>query len=163
MAGSIIAAVVVGVLAVPGIAAGYWGLRQWTSSASRLVGLPVTQPEAEWLGAALTATVNVGLPLARLELFDWGVRLGSSARALRWCIPTWEARYGELAIVKSVTGPIQVGAISGLRFAVADSADAVVFWSAHSPEILDRLQEAGATVDRSAVPLKRAGGVHRTW
>jgi hypothetical protein len=37
MAGSIIAAVVVGVLVFPGIAAGYWGFRQWTSSASRLV------------------------------------------------------------------------------------------------------------------------------
>jgi hypothetical protein len=52
--------------------------------------------------------------------------------------------------------------MSGLRFAVADSTDAVVFWSAHSSEILDRLEAAGAIVDRWAVPLKRADGVHRT-
>jgi hypothetical protein len=162
MAGSIIAAVLVGVLAVTGITAGYWGLRQWTRSASRFVGLPWAQPEAEWLGAALTATVNIGWPLARLELFDWGIRLGSTARVFRWCVPTWEARYAELAVVRNVTNAIRVGTMNGLRFAVADSADAVVFWSTHSSEILDHLEAAGAIVDRRAVPLKRASGAYGT-
>jgi len=43
--------------------------------------------------------------------------------------------------------------------ALAGSTDAVVFWSRGCPEILDRLESAGATVDRSVTSLKQAGGI----
>lgn len=119
-------------------------------------------PDATFLGGALTPTVSATWPLARLELFEWGIRLRSSRRALTFLplfVPTWEARYDELAVVKNVTG----AGTSGLRFAVSGESDAVVFWSSSCPEILDRLAAAGATVDRSAMSLKQAGGVYKTW
>jgi hypothetical protein len=115
--------------------------------------------------------VSATWPLARLELFEWGIRLRSSRRALTFLplfVPTWEARgtkrsgskpYDELAVVKTVTG----AGTSGLRFAVSGESDAVVFWSSSCAEILDRLAAAGATVDRSAMSLKQAGGVYKTW
>jgi hypothetical protein len=124
--------------------------------------MPQTPPHAAFVGWALTATVTVGWPLARLELFKWGIRLGPSARLvalLPLSIPTWEARYEELATVRSVRGIVS----SGLRFAVAGKSDAVVFWSFQWLEILDRLEAVGATVDRSPVPLRQAGGVYKTW
>ena len=162
MAGAIIGWIAVGALALTGVAAGFWGMRQQARSAARVLGMPQTPPESAYLGSALTATVNVGWPLARLELFEWGIRLGASARPvalLPLSIPTWEARYEELVTVRSVRGIVS----SGLRFAVADKTDAVVFWSFQWLKILDRLEAAGAKVDRSPVPLKQAGGVYKTW
>jgi hypothetical protein len=89
-------------------------------------------------------------------------RLSASGGWLRFfplSVPTWEARYDELAVVRSVTG---IGT-RRLRLAVADSADAIVFWTSQWPEILDRLEAAGASVDRLSVRVKQAGGVYRTW
>jgi hypothetical protein len=162
MTGAIIGWIVVGLLALSGIAAGFWGMRQSTRSAARVLGMPQTPPQAVFVGWALTATVTVGWPLARLELLEWGIRLGASARPLALLplsIPTWEARYEELATVRSVRGILS----SGLRFAVAGKSDAVVFWSFQLLEILDRLETAGAMVDRSPVPLRQAGGIYKTW
>jgi hypothetical protein len=162
MAGAVIGWIIAGVLALAGIVAGNWGMRQLTISASRVIGMPESPPESVFLGGALTATVTTGNHMARLELFGWGVRLRSGARWLRnlpLSVPTWEARYEELAVVRSVTG---VGR-SGVRLAVAGSTDAVVFWTLHVPEVLDRLEAAGASVDRSPVGLKQAGGIYRTW
>ena len=42
--------------------------------------------------------------LVRLEFFDWGVRLRGTAIS-RWVVPTWEARYDELAIAELVSLP----------------------------------------------------------
>jgi hypothetical protein len=152
----------VGALALAGVAAGYWGMRRQVSSASRVIGMRDSPPVSVFVGGAIGPTVSVTTPLARLELFGWGVRLSASARWLRFfplSVPTWEARYDELAVVRRVTG-IGTG---GLRLAVADSADAVVFWTSQWPEILDRLEAAGASVDRLPVRVKQAGGVYRTW
>jgi hypothetical protein len=160
VSGAVIGGVVIGLLAIVGIGAGFAGMRQLNRGASRVLGLPLTEPVAFFAGAALSRTVAVGWPLASLELFRWGVRL-SSARFLRFfplSFPTWEARYEELAVVRHVTGP----AGFGLRFAVTGSSDAVVFWSRRCSEILDRLQAAGAIVDRAVVSLKQAGGTYKT-
>jgi hypothetical protein len=163
---AVIGWIAVGALAAATAAAGLWGMNRLTRSAARELGMPLTPPDSTFVGGALTATVSVTWPLACLELFDWGVRLSSSAKLLRqlpFHVATWEARYEELAVVRSVTGR----GTSGLRFAVVGSTDAVVFWSPYWrspdwPEILDRLEAAGATVDRVPVPLKQAGGVYKT-
>jgi hypothetical protein len=161
MAGAVIGWIAAGALALVGVAAGYWGMRQQASSASRVISKPESPPESVFLGGAPTPTVSATTPLARLELFGWGVRLSSCARWLRYLplsVPTWEARYDELAVVRSVS---RIGT-SGLRLAVAGSADAVVFWTSQWPDILDRLAVAGASVDRSPVQFKQPGGTERT-
>ncbi len=162
MSGAVIAGVVIGLLAIAVAGAGFAGMRQQTSDAGRLVGMPLTHPESVFTGGALFQTVNAAWPLARLRLFGWGVRLDSRAGFLRFLplsLPIWEARYEELAIVRHVTG----AAGFGLRFATTGSSDAVVFWSRHCAEILDRLEAAGAVVDRSVTSLKEAGGTFRAW
>jgi hypothetical protein len=159
MSEAIIAGVVIGALALAGGASGSWGMRQHARGAARLLGMPATAAETAFLGGTLSQTVSAGRPLARLELFAWGIRLGASARLLQFLpvpIPTWEARYGELAVVRHVASH----RTHGLRFAVASTPHAVVFWSSRCAEILDRLEAAGATVDRSVRSLKQAGGVY---
>jgi hypothetical protein len=162
MSDPVIAGLIIGALVLAGSGAGIWGMRQQTSEAARILGMPVTAPESAFLGGMLSRAVSAGYPLARLETFGWGVRLGASTRLLRFLplsVPTWEARYEELAVVRLVTSYGQ----EGLRFAMTGSADAVVFWSVRCLEILDRLEAAGATVDRSVTSLKQAGGVYKSW
>ena len=144
MAGAVIGWIAVGGLALASVAAGYWAMRRQTSPVCRVVGMPDSPPDSVFLGGALTPTVSAGRPMAPVPPLS---------------VPTWEARYEQLAVVRSVTG---VGT-TGLRLAVADSTDAVVFWTSQWPQILDRLEAAGASVDRSPVRLKHAGGVYRTW
>jgi hypothetical protein len=159
MSDATVAGLVIGLLALPVCAAGIWGMRQQTHVAARLLGIPVTAPKTAFLGGALTRTVTATWPLARLELFTWGIRLGASARLLQLLplsLPTWEARYGELGVVRRVTSH----GTEGLRFAVTGATDAVVFWSFRCPEILDQLEIAGATVDRTVTSLKKAGGIY---
>jgi hypothetical protein len=156
---AIIAAVVIGALALPILAAGSWGARQHARGAARIVGMPATAPVSAFLGGTLSRTVTAGWPLARLELFAWGIRLGASARLVQFLpvpVPTWEARFSELDVIRHV---VSHGA-HGLRFAVPATADAVVFWSGRCAEILDHLEAAGATVDRSVTSLKQAGGLY---
>ncbi len=120
------------------------------------------KPESVFIGGALSQVVSLTWPLARLRIYGWGVRLDSRAGFLRFLslsLPTWEASYDELATVRHVTG----AAGFGLRFAVTGSSDAVVFWSRRCADILDRLEAAGAVVDRQVTSLKKAGGTHRAW
>ena len=157
MIGILIAGIVIALLAGATLGAGFMGLRQQTRSAGRVVGMPESRPEAVFFGGALSRTVSATWPLARLEIFDWGVRLDSSARFLHCLplsVPTWEARYEELVTVRHVTG----AAGFGLRFAVSGTPEAVVFWSRRCSEILDRLGAEGVAVDRSLTSLKLAGG-----
>jgi len=165
---AVLIGIIVGVLAVGTGAAGAWGMRRQISESARVIAVPDTAPEAAFVGGAQAATVQVTWPLARLEFFSWGIRLRSNWRFLRFLpmsFPTWEARYAELATIKSVLA----AAGSGVRFAVTGSPDAVVFWSSRvfwasqNPEILDRLEAAGATVDRTVISLRQAGGVYRHW
>jgi hypothetical protein len=106
MIAAVIGWIAVGALAVACAAASLWGGKRLMSSAGRELGMPLTPPDSTFVGGALTAMVIATSPLARLELFDWGVRLSSSARLLRQLplhVATWEARYEELAVVRSVT------------------------------------------------------------
>jgi hypothetical protein len=162
MSSGVLAGIVVGVLVLPCVAAGAWGFRQQTRMASRIIAMPPGTPQSVFIGGILSAVVSASYPLARLELLEWGIRLAPSARPLRFLpmtVPTWEARYDELAVVRRVRS---AGA-DGLRFALSGSTDAVVFWSRNCPEILDRLEAADVTVDRSVTTLKQAGGTYKTW
>jgi hypothetical protein len=110
------------------------------------------------VGGMETLRGRVGWPLARLEFFRWGIRLGGSIAPVRWTTGTWEARYEDLATVRLISE------ISpSLRFAVKGSTEAVLFIKlTRREEIMDRLEQHGVAVDGVAVSLSKAGGMYRS-
>jgi hypothetical protein len=154
----IIVAIII-VVGVPTVAATLWALRQQAAGSARVIAMPDTAPERAFLGGSLSGSWSASWPLARLEFLDWGIRLGGSVRPVRWVIGTWEARYEELATVRLISS-----LTPGVRLAVKGSTDAVVFWTFQdSREIADRLEAHGVPVDRSAMSLRKAGGIYRSW
>jgi len=104
-----------------------------------------------WPSRSGTGIGNATVPLARLEIFEWGIRLTGSARPLRLVVPTWEVNYGEITEVGMVKSPLMKG--SGIRFRARAPRSPIVFWTSQGLEILDRLQEHGVGVDRSVAEL----------
>jgi hypothetical protein len=84
-------------------------------------------------------------PLARLELSGWGIGVRSSTRALRWLIPAWDARYGDIAGAQRVFVPIANRGV----YIRALTAGPIVFWTRRGADVLDHLQLHGVAVDWS--------------
>src|SRR5262249_20142764 len=87
---------------------------------------------------------------ARLEFFDWGVRLRGVAVS-RWLVPTWEARYDELDIAERVK----------LRFSriavwlrVRGETGGIGFLSSFSKEILRELAARDVPVNRAIAEVR---------
>jgi hypothetical protein len=89
-------------------------------------------------------------------MFDWGVRLRGTA-TFRWIIPTWEARYDELAIAELVSLPAS-------RICVwlrpRGGSHAIGFLSGDSQEILARLQDQGVPVNRAVTRVRRVAELY---
>jgi len=85
-------------------------------------------------------------PLARLDVYAWGIKIGSSVRILRWSMPTTELRWEEIAAVRRIRMGIQfeVKARPGecVRFGM--------FMQPH-PEIDPRLRQL---LTQSGVPIE---------
>jgi hypothetical protein len=104
-----------------------------------------------WPSKSGTGIGNATVPLARLEICEWGIRLAASARLLRLVVPTWEVNYYEIIEVGMVKSPLIK--CSGIRFRARAPRSPIVFWTSQALEILDRLQERGVSVDRSVAEL----------
>jgi hypothetical protein len=96
-------------------------------------------------------------PLARLEFFDWGVRLRGTMMS-RWVVPTWEARYDEMAIAELVALPASRIAVC---FRLRDDAGVMAFLSDRSREILPLLQKHGVQVNRSVTAIRRVEELYK--
>jgi hypothetical protein len=136
--------IIVGVLAVPASVVGVRWIRHLFAESAREIAMPDTTLEMAFLGGLRSGSVSATWPLVRLECFDWGVRPRGSAHPWRRLIPTWDARYEDLATVQLVSSMS-----TGIRFAAADGTDAVVFWTFKSSEIMDYLDARCVPVDRS--------------
>ena len=79
-----------------------------------------------YVGGFRSRRMNATIPLARLDLFPWGVRLGGSASFLKKLIPTWEAEYVEIQEVQVVKSPLGTG--GGVRLRSAVPGGPIVFW-----------------------------------
>src|SRR5579863_2464349 len=68
----------------------------------------IETPEGEiqdlFWGDVMCRYVITSGSFARLEIFDWGVRLRGTVIS-RWIVPTWEARYDELATARLASLP----------------------------------------------------------
>ena len=81
-------------LAVVGVA----GLVTWiwrARSCARSIDAPAGEPNRVFAGDVLCRHTLMSGSLARLEFYDWGVRLHGIVIS-RWIVPTWEARYEDL-------------------------------------------------------------------
>ena len=145
-----LAVVLVLVLVVLGIG----GVVLWTrlaASNARVIDAPAGEPDTLFRGGVMGRHIITSGSLVRLEFFDWGLRLRGIAVS-RWLVPTWEARYDELAIAELVSLPASRIAV-WLR--LRGEPAAIGFLSDRSNAILPLLEARGVPVNRSVTQIRR--------
>jgi hypothetical protein len=133
-------------------------LRRLFTRSARTLTEPVGTALARWTGGVKTTFVTASRGTARLELFDWGIRV--SGLGLGWlAFPVWEVQYGELRTARSVRWPI---ANQGILLRPDGSAATdrsrrpprpLVFSTRHSDEILAQLAGRGVSVSTDVARL----------
>jgi hypothetical protein len=136
------------------------GLVIWIRRAAacgRTIDVPAAEPDRViWGGVMCPGLVTSGT-LARLEFFDSGVRIRGIVVS-RWIVPTWEARYDELAIAELVS--LRWSRIA-VWFRLKGDAGGMAFLSDRSSEILPLLEQHGVPVNRSLAQIRRPEELYR--
>jgi hypothetical protein len=142
----IVLIVVLALAAVTGVTV--WIRR--AASCGRTVGVPSGELTRSWTGDVMCRSAITSGGFARLEFFDWGVRLRGVPVLSGWIVPTWEARYDELALAELVT----------LRFSriavwlrVRGEAGGIGFLSHFGEEIIRELQAREVPVNRAVAQV----------
>ena len=127
------------------------------AASARTIEVPAGEPGRLFRGGVMCRHLITSGSLARLELYDWGVRLHGTMIS-RWIVPTWEARYDELAIA-------ELAALPASRIAVwlrlRGDGGAIGFLSDHSQQILPLLAGHGVPVNRSVIRIRRVEELYR--
>jgi hypothetical protein len=147
-------------LAVVLALAGISGFVLWIKRAAanaRTIDPPAGGPAALFRGGVMARHILTSGSLARLELFDWGVRLSGTVIS-RWIVPTWEATYDQLAVAELVTLPASRIAV-WLR--LRGEPHAIGFLTGDHREILTLLQERGVPVNRAVTQVRRVEELYR--
>jgi len=134
------------------------GLTVWTRRAAacgRKIGAPAGQPERVLMGDVMCRSVITSGSFARLEIHDWGVRLRGIV-ITRWIVPTWEARYDELAIAEVVASRTRLGVWLRLK----DGAGGIGFLSNVSEATIDPLERHGVPINRSVARLRQVADLY---
>lgn len=130
------------------------GLVIWARLAAandRIIDRPAGELEEFFWGGVMCRHVVTSGSLARLEFFDWGVRLRGIPIS-RWLVPTWEARYDELRTAGLVSLPHSRVAV-WLR--VRGESNAIAFLSDRYSHILPVLEKHGVQISRSVTQIRR--------
>jgi hypothetical protein len=135
------------------------GMTVWltrTRPASRTTDAPSGDLAKSFSGDVMSRSAMTSGGLARLEFFDWGVRLHGTAIS-RWIVPSWEARYDELAIAELVK----------LRFSriavwlkLRGEAGGIGFLTNFSEEILRELAARDVPVNRAISEVRTAAELY---
>jgi hypothetical protein len=136
------------------------GLIVWirrAASCARIIDAPGGEAREIFGGGVMCRYVITSGSLARLEFFDWGIRLRGIAVS-RWIVPTWEARYDELAIAELVALPWSRIAV---WFRLRAEPTGIAFLSDHSQDILGLVEQRGIPVNRSVAKIKRVEELYR--
>ncbi len=136
------------------------GLVIWARLAAtntRIIAAPAGELEQFFWGGVMCRHVVTSGSLARLEFYDWGVRLRGIPIS-RWLVPTWEAKYDELAIAELVALPQSRTAV-WLR--LRDDSGAIAFLSDKSLLILPVLAEHGVAVNRAVTRIRRVDELYQ--
>jgi hypothetical protein len=150
------AILVVALLAVVAGAGLFFWIRR-AKSCGRTIDAPAGDPVALFYGGVMCRGLVTSGSLTRLEFYDWGVRLRGSVVS-RWVVPTWEARYDELAIAELV-------ALRWSRVAVwmrlRGRQDGIAFLANGSADVLRELERHDVLVNRSVAEIKRVDELYR--
>jgi hypothetical protein len=149
----IVVVVVLALAAAGGL--GFWIRR--AASCGRTIDVPAGEFHQVFWGGVMCRNLITSGTLARLEFFDWGVRIRGTVIS-RWIVPTWEARYEELAIAELVS--LRASRIA-VWFRLRGNAGGMAFLSDHSSEILPLLESRGVPVNRSLAQIRRAAELYR--
>jgi hypothetical protein len=135
------------------------GLTVWvrrTRSCGRTTNAPSGDLTKSYVGDVICRSAITSGGLARLEFFDWGVRLRGIAVS-RWIVPTWEARYDELAVAELVK----------LRFSriavwlrVRGEAGGIGFLTSFSQDILRDLEARDVLVNRAIAEVRSTADLY---
>ena len=129
-----------------------WWTRLARANARHLGDVPDGELRDLFRGGVMARHVVTSGPLVRLEFYDWGVRIRGGVMS-RWLVPTWEARYSELAIAELVTLPASRIAV---WFRLRDrDPQTIGFLSDHSTAILRVLEGHGVQVNRAVTRVTR--------
>jgi hypothetical protein len=147
----VLLAILLAVVIVLALATGlvFWIRR--AKACGRKIGAPAGEHDAILLGDVMGKGLITSGALGRLEFFDWGVRVRGMPLS-RWVVPTWEARYEELAIAELVTLPRSRIAV-WLR--LRGEASGMAFLTHWSEDALRLLGEHGVPVNRSVAQVQR--------
>ena len=137
------------------------GLAVWIRrgrSLRRVIDAPDSQASRTINGDVMSRYLMTSASLGRLEFHDWGIRIRGIVIS-RWVVPTWEARYEELAIAELVASQWSRLAI---WFKLRDQAGGIGFLTHFSEEALRRLEEHGVPVNRSVIKFRQVSELYGT-
>ena len=126
------------------------------ASCARVIDTPAGDSNREFAGDVMCRYVMTSGSFARLEFYDWGIRIRGVVLT-KWMVPTWEARYDELALTELVSSRSRVA----VWFRLRGQSGGFGFLSARSSkEILDELEKRGVQVSRAAAEFKRVAQLY---
>jgi hypothetical protein len=127
-----------------------------TASCGRTADVPAGQPARSYTGDVLCRSAITSGGLARLEFFDWGVRLRGIVVS-RWIVPTWEARYDELDLAELVK--LRFSRIA-VWFRLRGEAGGIGFLTSFSQEILRELAARDVPVNRAIAEVRNTAELY---
>jgi len=131
------------------------GVYLWTrlaATGARVIDRQDGHLEQVFYGGVMSRYLLTSGTMVRLELFDWGVRVRGTPVS-RWLVPTWEARYDELAIAELVALPASRLAVC---FRLRGGGEpSMAFLSDRTTSILRALESRGVPVNRSVTRIRR--------
>jgi len=136
------------------------GLVTWVRrarSCARVIRAPEGDQEKQFSGGIMCKNLTTSGHMVKFEMFDWGVRISGIAPA-RWVVPTWEARYDELAMAELVASPFSRIAV-WLR--LRGEPGGMGFLSERSQEILKALEKHEVPVNRALARIRRVDDLYR--
>jgi hypothetical protein len=139
------------VLAVAGFV--IWVRR--ASACGRIIDVPAGEPVRTFPGDTMCRSVVTSGSFARLEAHDWGIRIRGLA-VTRWIVPTWEARYEELAQVELVASKSRIAVWLRLR----GEPGGMGFLGTRSRDILQLLEEHQVQVSYAPAQPRRLADLY---
>jgi hypothetical protein len=140
------------------IAAGLVVWARRARSCARTIDAPDGTQEGAFAGGIMCKDLTTSGTMVKLEMFDWGVRI-RGITPTRWVIPTWEARYDEVAIAELVSSPYSRIAI---WFRLRGEPGGMGFLTQWHEDILKLLQKHDVPVNRAITRFKRVDELYRT-